>query len=80
MLSALATPDQTFRRISFISTFGSFGAATGCSGRIHIVCKLPLKWQLGKSEAVAQHTTSATIQGHTGYVQQHAQEPLSLAV
>jgi hypothetical protein len=67
------------RRTSFISIFGSFEASTGCSGRDHLVCKLPLKCQYGESHAGAEHTKSATIQGHTGYVQ-HTAEDLELLV
>jgi hypothetical protein len=59
---------------------GSFGAATGCSGSIHTVCKLPLKWPSGESWAVAQHTMSATIQGQAGYVQHTPQASTSSPV
>jgi hypothetical protein len=73
---------ETTRWASFISTFGRFGPTTGCWGRDHMACKLPLKCHSNESRTVAQHTTGATIQGRAGYVQHTQKAPsprLSLA-
>jgi hypothetical protein len=60
---------ETIGWTSFISTSGSFDATTGPNGKDHMACKLPLKCRDGESDAVAQHTKRATIQGRAGYVQ-----------